>query len=243
MTINTDYSVNTTAFKGPLPMLYDMVVEKKLSIDRVSLSEVASTYLEKIKTIQPFPANEVAETSVIIATLMLIKARSLLPLFELTQEEEENVSELERRLKIYSHIKKIAKQISADYDSNFLYPLERKKMRDATVVFFPDSFVSSNQMLSAVYGMSNKEYTVKEELPKKVVRATVTLEEVMKEITERITTTLKQTTFSDFVSEIGKNRYDTVVSFLALLELVKQDMLLVSQDDLFVEISMVPKSL
>ena len=72
------------------------------------------------------------------------------------------------------------------------------------------------------------------QLPKAAVARIITIEDKIRELRERITRGLK-TTFRRFVSN-AKDRSEVVVSFLALLELIKQRVLSVSQDNLFDDI-------
>ena len=83
--------VTTERFSGPLDALLMMVEEKKLSINEISLSQIADQYIAQIKQAETLSKEELAMFLVIAATLILIKSRSLLPNLPLTAEEEESI--------------------------------------------------------------------------------------------------------------------------------------------------------
>jgi len=73
----------------------------------VSLAEVSSQYLERMKSMPDMSRGEAASFLVIASTLMLIKSKSLLPTIDLSEEEKESVEDLERRLKLYKKLREL----------------------------------------------------------------------------------------------------------------------------------------
>jgi segregation and condensation protein A len=89
--------------------------------------------------------------------------------------------------------------------------------------------------------MSFTSFPKKEHLPKAVVRKVVSLEEMIDNLTKRITTGLKMS-FKEF-SASQKERVNVIVSFLAMLELVKQGTIYVNQEENFGDIQMETKEI
>src|SRR6478609_2971026 len=96
-----DFAVKTPVYEGPLDLLLDLVEKRKLFVSDVSLAQVTDDFIKYIESHEEFPISESAEFIVIASTLMLVKSRSLLPMLELTQEEEASIEDLEKRLVLY----------------------------------------------------------------------------------------------------------------------------------------------
>ena len=104
MEINT-YQVKTPIFEGPLDLLLNLIEKRKLFINEISLAEVTDDYLTYIKNLPKISISDMTIFILIAATLILIKSKSLISNIELTEEEEGQIEDLERRLKIYQKIK------------------------------------------------------------------------------------------------------------------------------------------
>ncbi|MDP3784815.1 MAG: segregation/condensation protein A [bacterium] len=221
------YKIKLEQFEGPLDLLLDMIEAKKLSISSVSLARITDEYVKYIKTLQNFPREEVADFLVVAATLMLIKSRALLPGLELSPEEEEDISNLESRLKLLGRLRELSANIKIDWlehpifsreafygiDFGFIKPVNLK-LADLTSAL--SDLVRSFPKISA--------------LPEKTLEKIVSIEEKMVELVGRLSLRLKSS-FHELVK--SKNKLELIVGFLALLELVKQGALLVKQEERF----------
>ena len=105
------YKIKTEKFEGAFDVLLDLIEENKLSINEISLSRVCEGYLEHMKTLKDVPRSEAAVFLSVGATLLLIKSRTLIPVLELTEEEEESIEELEERLKLLKEFRALSKHI------------------------------------------------------------------------------------------------------------------------------------
>ena len=94
--------VATGEFEGPLEHLLKLIQEKKMPINDISLASVCDEYVAYIKKLQETHYHSVTYFLVIAATLLLIKSKSLLPSIATSEEEEESMEDLERRLSLYS---------------------------------------------------------------------------------------------------------------------------------------------
>ena len=224
------YKVNTPIFEGPLELLLDLVTQRKLFINDVSLAEVADDFIRYIETHEEFPISESAEFIVVASTLMLIKSRSLLPSFKLTEEEEESIHELEDRLALYARTKELAVGLSKIFGKHIIF--EKLPQKNAVTVFSPDSKTDTANLLMALEVVieSLPKETV---LPKVLVKKVISLEEMIEKLAMRISQASKLS-FRDFHGVKGKltheKKVSIIVGFLAMLELVKRGAIRVAQD-------------
>ena len=99
------FKIKTETFEGPLDLLLSFIEKRKLLINEISLAKITDDYLGHIQSISDHSIGDRAEFIVTASTLLLIKSRSLLPNLSLSDEEEQNISDLEDRLKLYQKIK------------------------------------------------------------------------------------------------------------------------------------------
>ena len=100
------FQIKTEVFEGPLDLLLNLIEKRKLFINDIALSKVADDYIAYLQSQEKFPIAQSADFLVIASTLLLIKSKSLLPNLNLSEEEQHDVNDLERRLKIYQRIKR-----------------------------------------------------------------------------------------------------------------------------------------
>jgi len=232
------FLVKNEHFEGPLDLLLTLIEKRKLFINDISLSKVADDFIEHIKLKGNIPIAESAHFILIASTLLLIKSKSLLPTLELTEDEKSNIDDLQIRLKIYQKIKEASQYISAIFGHQIIF--EPSKEREIAPVFSPDESINTLNLLSSIKQVIQS-LPKKENLPKAVVQKVVSLEEMIDNLTERVQKSLKMG-FREF-SGLGKSeKVHVIVSFLAMLELFKQGIIDVHQDDHFDEIHMETKN-
>ncbi|KKQ78188.1 MAG: hypothetical protein A3A96_00145 [Candidatus Zambryskibacteria bacterium RIFCSPLOWO2_01_FULL_39_39] len=232
--MNPDFKVRVGEFEGPLTLLLDLIEKRKLHISDVSLSAVADEFIEHIKSFEEFPIADSADFILIASTLLLIKSKSLLPNLSLTTEEQGSIKDLENRLITYRKYKELSINIERMF-GNFLYFAKERK--EINVVFAPTPDITLLSLKRALREALQNIPQQIEDLPKMVVQKIMSLEEMVDKLKDRVQTSLK-TSFSDF-AHVGKaEKVNVIVSFLAMLELVKQGMLRVNQSRHFEDISM-----
>lgn len=234
------YTVKTQVFEGPLELLLNLIEKRKLFISDISLAAVADDYIEHVNKQEDFPMASTADFILVASTLVLIKSKSLLPTLDLSSEEQESIDDLEKRLKLHQRMKELALHISKSFGKNVMYAKTMSK--DVEPVFSPDKDLSLSKVkegiLSVLHNLPKKAIA----MPKKVVEKVISLEEMMENLAERVSKSLKMS-FRDF-SGIGKEeKVNVIVSFLAMLELVKQGAISVTQDDRFSDITIESDSL
>ncbi len=238
------FAVKTPVFEGPLDLLLSLIEKRKLLINDVSLASVADDYMAHLQTTEKFPTHDVAQFVLIASTLVLIKSRSLLPEFILSSEEESDVKELERRLQMYKIIQEASQSLRVRFGKAVLHESVRSASMD-TMIFAPHAGITQSALRTAVDWIIAR-FPKVEALKKTVVEKIMSLEDMMTTLSGRIRSAIKLR-FSDFAksaSAHGKTerevKVNTIVSFLAMLELVKQGILMVEQRGLFADIDMEP---
>ena len=230
-----DYQIKTEVFEGPLELLLDLVEKRKLFINEISLAQVADDYIAHLRQFEKMPVDFVSNFLIVASTLILIKSKSLLPALNLTPEETQDIDELERRLKEYQKIRELSVHVKERFGANVSFP--KGQSREQTAVFTPSEEISLQSIFAAIHDMV-AHFPKKVTLPKVVVKKVISLEDMMDRLTTRITGSLKMS-FREFAGVGKEEKVNVIVSFLAMLELVKQGMIAVTQgahgDDIEIE--------
>ena len=226
------FQIKTEVFEGPLDLLLSLIEKRKLFINDIALSKVADDYIAYLQGQEKFPIAQSADFLVIASTLLLIKSKSLLPGLNLTEDEQRDVGDLERRLKIYQRIKELSLHIKNQFGKDIIFAAEPRK---AIPVFSPDKTMTKENLLTAIISVIKALPKVAENIPKAVVKKVISLEEMIGNLTTRIQSSIKLS-FREF-AKIGKEeRVNVIISFLAMLELVKQGIVNVRQNEQFEDI-------
>lgn len=220
-----EYQIKTEVFEGPLELLLDLVEKRKLFVNDISLAAVADDYIAHLRQFEKMPVDFVSNFLIVAATLILIKSKSLLPTLSLTDEETQDIDELERRLKEYQKIRELSVHVREQFGTSMSFPKGQSKERE--VVFAPSEEISSTSIFAAMRDVI-AHFPKKVTLPKVVIKKVVSLEEMMERLTVRITSNFKMS-FREFAGVGKAEKVSVIVSFLAMLELVKQGMIAVTQ--------------
>lgn len=229
--INGNFHIRTDAYSGPLDLLIDLIEKRKFLVNDISLAAVTDDYMAYVAQFEKNPLREMADFIVLAATLLLLKSKSLLPVLELTETEEETIESLEKRLRYYQIFRTAGKLIESTFGKRVLY--ERPFVPDKNPLFLPDKYASVTTLHTAM-GDVLRNLPKKVEKPKVQVRTVVSLESMIDKLTHRIE---RQFTckFRDFTGNT-KERSTIIVGFLAVLEMVKQGKVMVRQSAHFLEI-------
>ena len=231
------FTVKQQAFEGPLDLLLDLIEKRKLFISDIALAKVTDDFIEHVRGFESLPMGESAHFILVASTLLLIKSKSLLPQLALTEEEQGDIADLETRLKIYQRIKEASKGIGERFGAAPIY--EPSQARPFAPVFAPAPEFTLERALATLKDLVNR-LPKQESLPKVEVKRIMSIEEMIGNLTERITSQLRMN-FSQFTAEHKGEKVHIIVSFLAMLELVKQGVLQVSQSNQFGDIEMETK--
>jgi segregation and condensation protein A len=200
------FAVKLEQFEGPLDLLLELIEAEKLDISKLSLANVTDGYLGYLHGDHAIPPEELADFLVVATRLLFIKSRLLLPFLNLGEAEPEG--DLESQLRIYKEYLDASKVIEAMIGKRrFLYVHE--KMAE----IYRAMLVRLEPLLK---------------VPKAVIEKTVSIHEKITQIRGMIA---KASDLSfRHVLLTAESKTEIIVSFLALLELVKQRSVAVTQD-------------
>ena len=242
-----EYLVKTHIFEGPLDTLLSLIERRKLFINDISLAQVADDYIAYVRGLENFPIADSAHFILIASTLVLIKSKSLLPQLILTEDEQSNIEDLEARLREYQKYKALAIHLRERFGIHTEYL--RLPSKEKIIVFTPDKNTSVAKIFETIKSVI-LQIPKKELVPKAIVQKVISLEEMIESLTKRITASMKMS-FKDFSHSTSsgqaghsrEERLNVIVSFLAMLELVKQGIIRVRQDRHFHDIEMETQSI
>lgn len=221
------FHISTHVFEGPLDLLLGLIEKRKLFIGDIALANVADRFLEYVKDSEDLSIGQMAHFISIASILVLIKSKSLLPTLDLTEQEEESIEELETRLAIYQIFKNQGELLAPEFEFKSIH-FKKHIARRVNPIFLPEEQLTIEMMRSSIDGVF--EVLPKIDLtPTATLRATKTLEEVIQSISKRVMKTPRGS-FKEYSSEVGHDKPEMIVGFLAVLELVKLGSLLVYQE-------------
>ncbi len=220
------FTVKHEQFEGPLEILLNLIEQRKLHINDIGLSKVTDDFLNYVKSFPNFPIAESAQFAYVASTLLLIKSKALLPQLNLSREEEASIEDLQNRLKLLQRFRELSRHVRERFGASPLYPLAD---REVTAVFAPPKGLSLSLMLQSARAVLAS-IPKAEVLSKVTIKKVISLEHMIENLKERITGALRMS-FKDFSGAHKGERINIIVGFLALLELVKDGLIQVSQDE------------
>ncbi|HDQ22906.1 MAG TPA: hypothetical protein ENN28_02925 [Candidatus Uhrbacteria bacterium] len=226
------YKVQLEEFKGPLDLLLQLIEKQEMDITNVSLAQVADQFIEYMNLKQVAP-EETADFLVVAAKLIYIKSKALLPTLEL---EEDDGIDLEKQLKMYKEYLEASKKIQKILrKKQFCFAKEKLPESAAKQVFYVPQSVTAKKLRN-IYAQVLEKIKPIIVLPKKIIEKSIKLSERIQQIKDLI---FKEAS-SSFNKLIGDSETKTekIISFLAILELTKQKIISVNQDNLFEDISL-----
>ena len=225
------YAVKLEQFEGPLALLLEMIESEKLDISQLSLGKVTDSYLHFLDENPNIPAEELADFLVIASRLLLIKSKLLLPF--LTMDEDEGESDLESQLRIYKEYLDASKVVEQMIGKRrFLFVHE--KLPKVEIGFVPPKKLETDQMCDLFLNVIKRLDDVVK-VPQAVVDRTVSIHEKISYI-RKLVDRASKISFKKLIQK-SESRTEIVVSFLALLELIKQRAVSVSQGEVFDDIT------
>ncbi|UYN91374.1 MAG: segregation/condensation protein A [Anaerolineales bacterium] len=229
------YTVDTPVYQGPLDLLLQLIERAELDITKLALAQVTDQFLAYMRTLQELKAERVSEFIVVAARLMQIKSEALLPRPVVRQPDEEDPGEaLVQQLLLYKRFKELASLLTLRQDGAM-----RSYLRMAPPPKVEGRLDLSGMTAEDVYRAAMKVYAkadARAPLRTVVAAPRVTIREKIKAIAD----VLRQKTVTTFRELVSKtpDRLHVVVTFLAMLELVRRYRIAAKQDDLFQEIEL-----
>lgn len=230
------YKVRLSNFEGPLDLLLYLIKDNKLEIENIKLASITEQYLDYMKDIDKVDMENAAEFIEVAATLVEIKSKSMIPQ-EQEKEKDENDPEwlLLQRLKEYKLYKEASEKMKGQEIVNRMYKLPDDKCNDFRNIL---TQMKIDGLISAFTNLMTKaavREVVQEE--RTIVKDRWTVEEKIFEI-KTILTTCKKIKFNELVGG-DFTRGEVITLFMAMLELLKLQIINVNQDEMFGEIEII----
>jgi segregation and condensation protein A len=238
METETIFKVKQEVFEGPVEVLLELIEKRKLFVNDVSLASVTDDFIQYMQSVGMQPG-ETAHFLAVAATLILIKARSLLPNLELTPEENESITDLERRVALYQVISHVSIDLIKQYGKKVSFEGVR---RLTGTVFAPDEKLTLDQLPTLIQEILGRVPPPVPKKPETRIHKTISIAEVLSTLQERIERALSTSfnairVMSPDMDERSQRVY-TIVSFLGMLELVRRGIVAAEQSVLFEDISL-----
>ncbi len=229
-------AIKLEQFSGPLDLLLKLIEKEELDITEISLAKITDQYIDYIQNSSRIKPAEMADFLVLAARLLLIKSRALFPYLMLGDENEEE-PDLEKQLKIYQEFAQAAEKISRLIaQKRFMFPrvFSRTSFASLEKKFFPPAGLNARQLQQTMQEIIARCQPAPD-LAEQIIDSRVSLEDKISQIQAEIKKRLSFS-FSRLLSQ-AQDRVEIIVSFLALLELIKQRAIVVEQTNLFGEIT------
>lgn len=233
------YQIKTAQFTGPIETLLEMIEARKLEITQVSLALVTDDFLKFVQEMNASgkERNEeeirfLSDFVAVASRLLLIKSKALLPSLELSAEDQEDIKDLEQRLKFYQQFKPAMTHIKALYEQGGV-AVARPLLLGRPTIFYPAPEITPPTLHSTIKNLLETLKAASLEL-KKVENTVVKLEEKIEEVLVKVTSGIKS--FGSLINERSKK--EVVVLFLALLHLLRDQHIHVEQPDRFGDITL-----
>ncbi len=228
-----DYKVHTPVYEGPLDLLLDLIERAELDITALSLAMVTDQYLDYIHSLERRDPDEISAFLVIAARLLQIKSEALLPRPVTREPGEEDVGQsLVDQLRLYKRFKEIGVWLDARQQAGL-----HTYLRVAPPPKFEPKLDPASLSLEALLAAAQSAFSrvpEKEPLASVIAAPKITIREKI----GLIASALREMQSASFRALLGENpsRLEVVVTFLALLELVKRFRVQAAQESLFSDI-------
>jgi segregation and condensation protein A len=229
------YRVTTDVYEGPLDLLLQLIEHAELDITKLALAQVTDQFLDHLRHMQERAAEEVSAFLVIAAKLIQIKSEVLLPRPPTREAGEEDPGEaLALQLLAYKRYRAIA-SLLAEREAAGLRTYLRIAPPPKIEGRLDLSGITVNDLAAVAASLFNQS-DARSSLSSVVPGPKVTIREKISLIS-RYLNHKTRVTFQKLLGE-DRSRLDIVVTFLALLELVKRHLVIARQEGLFGEIEL-----
>ena len=228
------YEIRLEKFQGPLDLLLQLIEQEELDITEVSLAQVTNQYIEYLKQVEELNPEEVADFLVVAAKLLLIKSRLLLPSLNLGGEEE--AQELERQLRLYQRFVAVGKAMHKLWRAQRVAWVRPKPLviKREEIAGPPPNLDRDVLVVALRRVIAALEPIIR--LPQVTLQKAISITEKIQSLKAII---LKKAHLNwESLIKDARDKTEVIVSFLALLELVKQRQLIAEQSALFQDISL-----
>ena len=221
--------------------MLSLIREQQLDIATVPLATVAEQYLDYVRAMEAIDVEIAAEYLLIAATLIFLKSKSLLPPIpqELLDESEETPEEVEERLRrrliAYSQYRELGQQLRERQGEAAAFLLRESGDPAGEMVQRFD--IDPQKLKRAFIEMLRQARPEKRSIAGERISLMASMDYIMRRIKER-----GEGRFSELCAELGMTRDVIIVTFLAVLELIKRRRVTFEQDEPFDDIRLFVKA-
>jgi len=233
------YELKLQQFSGPIGKLLELIEERKMEIGEISLAQVTDDFLKYLKTIENIDTAFLADFISVASRLIFLKSKFLLPDFQLTADEEAEIKDLERRLKLYQELKPAMKTLARlwregnkQFGRPYFLNVNFLDSGEGGRIFYPGrdlaspAFVESLERILDVFKKLELEtQTIKEKI--------ITIEEKIQEVIGRLQRE-GETSFNNLSRT--KPVAEIIAVFLAILHLAREQAVFLEQNENFSDI-------
>ncbi len=230
------YNINTKTFEGPLDLLLFLIQKNEVDIYDIPIVEITRQYMDYIYARQSMDLNVATEFLIMAAQLLEIKSKMLLPVEAEEQEEEDPREELAKRLYEYKIFKEISAYLAKGQESYF-HTFIKDPMYVKTIFVEPENIDIDLDILSNImkrYLAESKILADRLENYEKLQTEKVTVYEKISEIKTALANG-GNLSFLKMLSQ-QKNMTHGITLFLAVLEMMKQNLVNLKQEKNFDDI-------
>lgn len=245
------YVLELKGYRGPIEKLLELVENEKMEVSLISVARVTEDFLAYFQNLKEteegveshLDALEQADLKMILADflliasrLVLIKSRVLIPSLPLEHDDEVAIEDLEKRIQIYQDLKGAKDNILKLWAAK-PYVFSREFLMQKEIFFYPPENVRIDDLvgvMSRLLGELQKFLAPVKEIKNETINLSIKIKEVL----NRLSNGMKS--FSDFHDK--KTRSELVVLFLAVLHLVREQLVQVEQSEHFGEMTIAKKT-
>lgn len=225
------HQVKLEQFEGPLDLLLQLIEQEELDVTAIALATVCEQYLAHLKRVEQRPPEELADFLVVAAKLLYLKSVTLIPGAVVAPEDD--ATGLADQLRLYREFFEASKEIDRRLRSGaILYAAERAVTIERA--FIPPPKLTADALRDVfVRILTELEPIVR--IPRAIIGRVISIDDRIAEI-RQLVIDRPHASFEDILRG-RKSRQDAIVSFLAILELVKQQIVEVRQHGRFSSIT------
>jgi segregation and condensation protein A len=235
MSAPASYTVQLPVFEGPLDLLLQLIEHEELDITKVALAQVTDQFLAHLKILEHLNIGDLADFLVVAARLVLIKSEALLPRPpERRADEEDPAEELARQLIAYKRYKEIAGTLHSREAAGL-----RTYLRLAPPPRIEAKLDPAGLTALALFQAMHRVLALAPDKPSLgtvVAPPRVTIRDQIRLIARALRAS-RQLSFQKLLQNAG-SRMEVLVTFLAVLELIKRRKIEARQERLFGEIEL-----
>jgi segregation and condensation protein A len=236
----TKYKIKLPIFEGPFDLLLYLIKKNEIDIYDIPIAEITHQYLEYLEVLQLLDLDVAGEFVDMVATLMLIKVRMLLPQQKLEGEEEieDPRSKLVSQLLEYQQYKEVANQLGIlEHERKKLFPSGMAKIDQPNLE--PEADIPIDATL---FDLLTALKIALDNMPKVTVHQVNIIKVTIEDRVDFIFKKLKNKPYILFreMTAAVRSKMELIVTFMALLDLIRLHFIKAKQPDVYGDIRLIP---